>query len=160
MLRQRQRFNDPGASSSRIEKRHIVVVSEEIEPREPSLRILRLVNEVPATFRGSGSLPTHAGERQISIASSSFPTDIIYQIKELLLDDFDLHVSHSRSGKPIKKVNQRVNRFHAISMVSDTRHKMRVCLQGVASYQLTQFPKHLWNASLHIFKLRIGLMDL
>jgi hypothetical protein len=94
------------------------------------------------------------------MVSSSFPIALNCQIKELLLDDFDLHVSHPRSGKPIKKVNQRVNRFHAISTVSDTHHKMRVCLQGVASYQLTQFPKHLWNASLHIFKLRIGLMDL
>jgi hypothetical protein len=45
--------------------------------------------------------------------SSSFPIDLC-QIKELLLDDFDLRVSHSPSGNPITKVNQRVNRFHAI----------------------------------------------
>jgi len=61
MLRQRQRFidavDDSGASASRIEKRHILVVSEGIEPREPSLRILRLMNEVLPAFRGSGSLP-------------------------------------------------------------------------------------------------------
>jgi len=44
--------------------------------------------------------------------SSSFPIDLC-QIKELLLDDLDLRVSHSRSGNPITKVNQRVNRFHA-----------------------------------------------
>jgi hypothetical protein len=36
----------------------------------------------------------------------------------------------------------------------------RVFTGRVASYQLTQFPKHLWNVSLHIFKLRIGLIDL
>jgi hypothetical protein len=30
----------------------------------------------------------------------------------------------------------------------------------LASYQLTQFPRHLWNASLHIFVLRTGLIDL
>jgi len=29
---------------------------------EPSLRILRLMNEVVPVFRGSGSLPAHAGE--------------------------------------------------------------------------------------------------
>jgi hypothetical protein len=58
--------------------------------------------------------------------SSSFPIDFC-QIKEFLLDDFDLHVSHSRSGNPIKKVNQSVNRFHA-SVLPDTHHKMRVCL--------------------------------
>jgi len=63
------------------------------------------------------------------MVSSSFSIALNCQIKELLLDDFDLHVSHSRSSKPIKKVNQRVNRFHAISTVSDTHHKMRVCLQ-------------------------------
>jgi len=70
-------------------------------------------------------------------------------------------VSVIRDVGPIKKVSQPLNRFHAVSTVSDTHHKMRVCLQGgVASYQLTQFPKHVWNASLHIFKLRIGLTDL
>jgi hypothetical protein len=97
--------------------------------REPNLRILRFINEVLPVFRGSGSLPAYARPRQISIVSSSFLIAIICQINELLLDDFDLRVSHSRSGKPIKKVN----RFHN-STVSDAHHKVRVCLQGVASY--------------------------
>jgi hypothetical protein len=70
------------------------------------------MNEVVPVFCGSGSLPFHVRERQISIVSSSFPIAQNCQIKELLLDGFDLRVSHSRSGKPIKKVNQRVNRFH------------------------------------------------
>jgi hypothetical protein len=84
------------------------------------------MNEVVPVFSGSGSLPSHVGERQIGIMSSSFPIAHNCQIKELLLDGFDLRVSHSRSGKPIKKVNQRINRFH--STVSDTHNNMRVCL--------------------------------
>src|SRR5215831_13125849 len=96
--------------------------------REPSLRILSLMNEVVPIFRRSGSLPLHAAEIQISIVSSSFPIVIICQIKELVLDDFDLSVTHSRSGNPIKKVNQSVNRFHTVSTVSDAHDKMRVCL--------------------------------
>lgn len=67
------------------------------------------------------------------MVSSSFPIALNCQIKELLIDDFNLHMTHSRSGKPIKKVNQRVDRFHAISTVSDTHHKMRERLQRVAS---------------------------
>jgi len=34
----------------------------------------------------------------------------------------------SRSGEPIKKVNQPLNRFHAVITVSDAHQKMRVCL--------------------------------
>jgi len=75
------------------------------------------------------------------MVSSSFPIALNCQIKELLLDDFDLRVSHSRSGKPIKKVNQRVNRFHAISTVSDTHHKMRVCLQGGGELSINAIPQ-------------------
>src|SRR5262249_31663194 len=82
--------------------------------------------EVVPMFSGSSSLPSHVGERQIGIVSSSFALAHTCQIKEVLLDGFDLRVSHSRSGKPIKKVNQRINRFH--STVSDTQNKMRVCL--------------------------------
>jgi hypothetical protein len=84
------------------------------------------MNEVVPMFSGASSLPSHVGERHISIVSSSFPIAHNCQIKELLLDGFDLRVSHSRSGKPIKKVNQRINRFH--STVSDKHNKMRVCL--------------------------------
>jgi hypothetical protein len=61
--------------------------------REPSLRIPRLINEVQPLFSGSGSLPSHVGERQIGIMSSSFPIAHNCQIKELLLDGFDLRVS-------------------------------------------------------------------
>jgi len=81
--------------------------------REPSLRIVRFINEVLPVLRVSGALPAHAGERQISIVSSSFPIALICQIQELLLDG--MRVNYSRSGKPIKKVNQRVNRFHPVS---------------------------------------------
>src|SRR5262245_28728765 len=84
------------------------------------------MNEVVPVFSGSGSLPSHVRERQIGIMSSSFPIADNCQIKELLLDGFDLRVTYSRSGKPFKKVNQRINRFH--STVSDTQNKMRVCL--------------------------------
>ena len=89
--------------------------------REPNLRIVRLINEVLPVFSGSGFLPVHAGAIQINIPSTSFLA-LNCQIKELVLDAFDLRVSdflprkesvrNSRSGKPIKKVNQRVNRFH------------------------------------------------
>src|SRR5215471_13593695 len=91
------------------------------------------MNEVVTVFSGSGSLPSHVGERQISIVSSSFLIAHNCQIKELLLDGFDLRVSHSRSGKPIKKVNQRINRFH--STVSDTHNKMRVCLADLKAIE-------------------------
>jgi len=99
------------------------------------------MNEVVPVFEGSHPLPAHAGERQISIASNSFLIAINCQIKELVLNDFNLRVSHSRSGKPIKKVNQRVNRFHAISTVSDTHHKMRVCLQGDGELSINAIPQ-------------------
>jgi len=46
--------------------------------------------------------------------SSSFPIAINCQIKELVLNDFNLRLSHSRSGKPLKKANQRVNLFHTL----------------------------------------------
>ncbi len=105
------------------------LISEGID-REPSLRILRLINEVLPFFSGSVSLPVHAGERQISIVSSSFPIAINCQIKELVLDDFNLRVSHSRSGKPIKKVNQRVNRFHA-SVRFRIRTTKCACVWGI-----------------------------
>src|SRR5215813_12797692 len=62
-------------------------------PPEPSLRIVRLMNEVVPVFSGSGSLPSHVGERQISIVSSSFPIAHNCQIKEPLLDGFDLRQS-------------------------------------------------------------------
>jgi hypothetical protein len=73
-----------------------------------------LINEVVPVFSESGSLPPHAGEGQIGIVSRSFPIALSCQIKELVLDDFYLRVSHLRSGKPIKKINQRVNRFHTL----------------------------------------------
>jgi hypothetical protein len=111
---------NPCATATRIEQRHIVVALEGIA-REPNLRIVRLINEVLPVFSGSGFLPVHAGAIQINIPSSSFLA-LNCQIKELVLDAFDLRVSdflprkefvrNSRSGKPIKKVNQRVNRFH------------------------------------------------
>src|SRR5262249_30558868 len=102
----------PCATGTRTEQRSYRHSFRGNWPREPSLRIVRLMNEVVPVFSGSGSLPSHVGERQISIVSSSFPIAHNCQIKEILLDGFDLRVSHSRSGKPIKKVNQRVNRFH------------------------------------------------
>ena len=37
------------------------------------------------------------------MVSSSFPIALNCQIKELLIDDFNLHMTHSRSGKTIKK---------------------------------------------------------
>jgi len=69
-----------------------------------------------------------------SVVSSSFLIAIICQIKELVLDDLGLCVNNSRSGKPIKKVNQRVNRFHT-SVLPDTHHKMRVCLTDFSTAQ-------------------------
>ncbi len=111
--------------------------------REPSLRILRLLNDVVPVFRGSGSLPAHAGQRQISVAPGSFLIAINSQIKELVLNDFNLRVSHSRSGKPIKKGNQRVNRFHAVNTVSDKHHKTRVCLREVSELSINAIPQAL-----------------
>src|SRR5215831_14304120 len=76
------------------------LISEGID-REPSLRFVRLINEVLPVFSGSGSLPLHAAEIQISKLSSSFRIVLICQIEELVLDDFELPVSHWRSGNPI-----------------------------------------------------------
>jgi len=70
---------------------------------KPSTRAVRVAS-IPApivTAFGSGSLPLHAAEIQISKLSSSFRIVLICQIEELVLDDFELPVSHWRSGNPI-----------------------------------------------------------